>query len=156
MRTSFWVIWDCEGNEFEAYYPTADERDVRAGQLRAEEVAGIAEGTTESYATNIRTREIKDEDLQPTNWITELAPERHAVLVKLLHGPVGEGVRRYTENEDFAIWMLAIDCHLRRELGISVFDLADQCYRDQFDDGVPPSEVSNGLIAGVQRNGLFD
>lgn len=156
MRTTFWVTWDCEGNKFDAYYPTADERDERAMQLRAEEVAGVAEGTTEPYATNVCTSETTSEDLQPTNWVTELEPEKRAKLAALLHRPVGAQVRSYTTDEDFGIWMLVIESHLRRKLGIGVFDLADDTYRDKFDDGVPPLEVSSEIVARVQRNGIFD
>ena len=47
----------------------------------------------------------------------------------------------------FPQWMQTVDQLLEAALGLSSNDLVDQCWRDMFDDGMPPREAVADIIA---------
>jgi hypothetical protein len=55
---TYWVTWSCDGYSFDAFYDTREARDRRIEELRAEEVKGISDGTTEPFAHDITTYEM--------------------------------------------------------------------------------------------------
>jgi hypothetical protein len=48
--------------------------------------------------------------------------------------------------DDFDRWMNEVDRQLDRICGLSHHDLADQCYRDWFDDGVSAEEAARDAL----------
>lgn len=38
----------------------------------------------------------------------------------------------------FAAWLMIIDNHLKSKIGVSIFDLDDNMWRDEYDDGTHP------------------
>lgn len=52
-------------------------------------------------------------------------------------------------NDDgltFRQWMRQVDLEVARHCGLSASDLADQCYWDQWHDGVPPAEAAEEAL----------
>lgn len=49
---------------------------------------------------------------------------------------------------DFKQFMEDVDLVIARTCGLSSSDLADQCYRDFFDDGMDPTEVATLVLEG--------
>ena len=44
--------------------------------------------------------------------------------------------------DDFDAWMAKVDAYLMNKVGLESADLIDQCYRDMFEDGIPPSRAA--------------
>jgi hypothetical protein len=42
----------------------------------------------------------------------------------------------------FEQWMQKVDSAVIRQTGVSVHDLADQCFHDWFDDGITPVQAA--------------
>ena len=45
-------------------------------------------------------------------------------------------------DEDFQAWMARVDAVLQRHAGLTSGDLADQTWRDWFDDGIKPGTAA--------------
>lgn len=51
----------------------------------------------------------------------------------------GSDWKRYSNGDDwFAVWLFILDYHIRRRVGVSLFDMPDAPLRDYFDDGMRP------------------
>jgi hypothetical protein len=53
-------------------------------------------------------------------------------------------------NDDagFKAWMTKVDAIVWRKAGCSVDDLADVCYRDWYEDEVPPARAASMALRG--------
>lgn len=49
-------------------------------------------------------------------------------------------------DEDFELFLLVVDVVFRSELGLNFADLADQPWRDWYDDGRDPIECAKDLL----------
>lgn len=58
IATSYAVEWTCDGNSFEAFYETPEERDERVATLKAEEAEGRAQKHGEPYAHDVSVRDV--------------------------------------------------------------------------------------------------
>jgi hypothetical protein len=60
------------------------------------------------------------------------------------------GLRGYAMEEKmrptFEAWMRAVDAELVRRSGLCSGDLADCCYRDWYDDEMPPREAAGEVL----------
>jgi hypothetical protein len=45
-------------------------------------------------------------------------------------------------SRTFEKWMAAVDKAVLYRTGVSVHDLADQCFHDWFDDGITPTQAA--------------
>lgn len=50
-------------------------------------------------------------------------------------------------DEAFALWLWRADVAARKNIRVSLFDLADYCYRDAYDAGDSPREVVRAALA---------
>jgi hypothetical protein len=50
-------------------------------------------------------------------------------------------------DRDFAVWLYIADRGCRSRTGVSIFDLADFCWRDQYDDDATPKEAVREALA---------
>jgi len=50
-------------------------------------------------------------------------------------------------KSNFDLWMAKVDQAVARKSGLSVYDLADQCYRDMYDDGFTPSQAAQVALS---------
>lgn len=68
-----------------------------------------------------------------------------------------ERVKRYVEyaNGDvrFAIWLYMCDRSCLARVQLSIFDLADACWRDKFDSGTRPRDA---VTEALEDDDLFD
>ena len=60
----------------------------------------------------------------------------------------GDEHRTYAgDDREFAVWLYVTDRSCRARIGVSIFDLADFCWRDHFDDGATPKEALSAALA---------
>ena len=52
-----------------------------------------------------------------------------------------------TADKNFRIWLAKVDAVIGRICGLSHSDLADQCWRDWFEDGVTPAQAAKRCLA---------
>lgn len=58
----------------------------------------------------------------------------------------------YTDDPEFKDWLMRVDLHAERALGLSIMDLPDALWRDWYDDGLSPRDA---LVAfGEEQDGL--
>lgn len=46
----------------------------------------------------------------------------------------------------FQQWMRKVDGEIAKRCGLSSGDLADQCYRDMYEDGLTPAEAADEVL----------
>lgn len=49
-------------------------------------------------------------------------------------------------HKGFYAWLQEVEAILVEELGIGILDLADQCWRDKYDDEVPADEAAAEVL----------
>ena len=49
-------------------------------------------------------------------------------------------------NGSFDLWMQRVDAAVQRQVGVSVYDLPDCCFRDWYDDDLTPNEAAEVAI----------
>lgn len=54
--------------------------------------------------------------------------------------------RYYTDDVWFAIWLHALNRVVQRRVMLSFDDLEDWCYRDAYDDGMPPKDAALEML----------
>ncbi len=73
------------------------------------------------------------------SWLDRLDPKRRHAITNVLDGERGTRYLRYAGGDrGFAGWLLVADALCLRRVGVSIFDLADWCWRDAYDSGGPP------------------
>ena len=73
-------------------------------------------------------------------------------------GPLIERIKRCAEFADtrpFLYWLVAVDRHCTRVLGIGLFDLPDMLMRDSFDEGVTPEDFFQEQVMDTAREEGF-
>jgi hypothetical protein len=53
-------------------------------------------------------------------------------------------------KKTFEQWMKEVDEHLEDRCGMSSNDLPDVCYRDWYDDGIPPKRAAGMAFKSAQ------
>lgn len=49
--------------------------------------------------------------------------------------------------QSFKQWMMAVDVEIVRICGLTHDDLADYCYRDEYEDDVDPKETAHEVLS---------
>lgn len=61
-----------------------------------------------------------------------------------------------TTERDFDTWMEKADQCLLRNMGISIYDLPDKCYRDWFESGMSPGTAAYKALSDEADELGFD
>lgn len=81
------------------------------------------------------------------SWMDTLSPAKRAKADELLDKPFGERARKYMgEDREFGAWLVLVDAIIMDKLGVSMFDLADRTWHDNFSDEMSPAEAAQAAI----------
>jgi hypothetical protein len=81
-------------------------------------------------------------------WWRDQDTRRRAAISAQLDSERGrEFLRHSSGDEGFAAWLLVTDVICTRELGLSIFDLADWTWRDAYDSGATPGSALQDALA---------
>ncbi|MEV6925502.1 hypothetical protein AB0M46_13530 [Dactylosporangium sp. NPDC051485] len=81
------------------------------------------------------------------SWIDTLTEDKQQQLFALLDSRGAEHLKYADNDRKFAAWLYMADYGCRRRAGVSIFDLADFCWRDQYDDEADPREALRAALA---------
>ncbi|MBI1758160.1 MAG: hypothetical protein HYR62_02895 [Actinobacteria bacterium] len=80
-------------------------------------------------------------------WWEDLPEARRNKLTALLDSDRARACRdRAGGDVGFAAWLLVAEATCRRQYMVSIFDLADWCWRDAYDDNMPPADALQEAI----------
>lgn len=84
-------------------------------------------------------------------WGTATMPFQLQGKPPLVHVPgrnySRDRVREYAgDHEGFYGWMCVVDHRIQRKTGLGVLDFPDRCWRDEYEDRVPPGEAADVAI----------
>lgn len=68
--------------------------------------------------------------------------------------PLIERIKRcaeYADTREFLYWLVAVDRHCTRALGVGLFDLPDMMTRDAFEEGVTPADFFAETVMDTAR-----
>jgi len=75
--------------------------------------------------------------------------EQLANLAKCRDNPKYKDVFAYSGGDDrCALWLVHVDAHAQKNIGLSIFDLADYCWADDFEAGMSPAESLSCALEG--------
>lgn len=82
-------------------------------------------------------------------WFDTLTTKEQTKLTELLDQPTGRDARDYARGDvGFGCWLLYSDALCRKGFGVSIFDLADQTWRDWYEDEIDPVGAVKLALAG--------
>jgi hypothetical protein len=55
---------------------------------------------------------------------------------------------------DFDRWLLLVDAHLKRMIGVGVYDLPDYQFRDAYEDDAQAMEIADELAARFESGDI--
>ncbi|WP_018589036.1 hypothetical protein [Salinispora arenicola] len=75
------------------------------------------------------------------SWLNTLTGERVDKIYAALDQRGAAHLEYANGDREFAAFLFVADNQLRRTIGVSIFDLADYCWRDAYYDGMSPDEA---------------
>lgn len=91
------------------------------------------------------------------DWLDTQEPEKLERSLELYRTePALVHIRDYAgDDERFGLWLALANQSAARRLGISIFDLADYSWRDDFDAGTSPRSALMGALEADDTYGPF-
>ncbi|MEV6851989.1 hypothetical protein [Actinoplanes sp. NPDC051411] len=80
-------------------------------------------------------------------WTETLPRDKRDKLAAALAEHGSEHVAYAGGDENYAGFLLAADVICRKQIGVSIFDLADYCWTDAYHDDMTPGDALRGALA---------